>query len=275
MAIRILVADDEPEGADLVAFGCRINWPGCEVYFASNGNDALKLFEELQPDLLILDINMPPPTGFDVCRQVRQISQVPIMMLTGRDSAGDKVRALDMGADDYLVKPFDPSELLARLRAILRRAVDLQGGEAAAVVAGRGDGKSNGHGQGVSTTGSASSYLKGDGAAPAVYSTPNGGPDLVVGDISIDTRLRKVLLRDRPVQLTSTEYRLLKEMATYPGKTLAHDFLLEQVWGPEYVGEDHYLKVFVRRLRQKLGDDAEQPRYIQTEWGKGYRLAQQ
>src|SRR5690349_21520868 len=98
MAIRILVADDEVDGAEFVAYGCRINWPGCEVHIASNGNDALKLFEELQPDLLILDINMPPPTGFDVCWQVRQVSQVPIMMLTGRDSTGDKVSALDMGA---------------------------------------------------------------------------------------------------------------------------------------------------------------------------------
>src|SRR3954463_14058003 len=120
--MKVLVADDSPDVAEVVAFGVEMTWPGCRVLHAANGADAIKLFDQEQPQLVVLDIEMPPPDGFGVCRHIRESSQVPVLMLTVRDSAYDKVTALDLGADDYLTKPFNHMELLARLRALVRRA---------------------------------------------------------------------------------------------------------------------------------------------------------
>lgn len=225
--MKILIADDAPDVAEVVAFGARMAWPGCQVALAADGAAALAQFAADPPDLVVLDVTMPPPDGFTVCREIRAAdAQVPILMLTVRDSTLDKVRALDGGADDYLTKPFDHLELLARLRALVRRATP---------------------------------------PAP-----PH--PGRTVGDLSIDFATHEVCMAGQPVQLTSTEYRLLEELARHPGMVLTHQMLLEQVWGPEYCHEVQYLKVFVRRLRRKLGDPAGQPRYIQTEWGLGYRF---
>jgi DNA-binding response OmpR family regulator len=202
-------------------------WPDCEVTVASSGREALGCFEEAQPDLVILDVSMPPPDGFEVCRLIRESSQVPILMLTVRDTTLDKVRALDLGADDYLTKPFDHLELLARLRALLRRS-----------------------------------------SGPSVLP----GPDFDLGDLSLDSDTHEVRVRGEVVRLTSTEYRLLEVLVRHAGTVLPHRYLLEQVWGPEYVGADHYLKVFVGRLHRKLDKDPAQPRYIRSEWGVGYRF---
>ncbi len=238
VTFTVLVADDERDIADLVGFGAQINWSDCRVVVARDGAEALALFERERPDLVVLDIMMPPPDGFEVCRRIRETSQVPILMLTARDSTSDKIRALDMGADDYLTKPFENLELLARLNALTRRA-----------------------------------RLQPDavGAQEVVQSQPRES-DLVFGELEINPANREVHLQGEFVPLTSTEYRLLEELARNAGRVLTHQALLERVWGPEYVGEDHYLKVFVRRLRRKLADDADHPRFIQTEWGIGYRF---
>ncbi|MCA1718956.1 MAG: response regulator transcription factor [Actinobacteria bacterium] len=227
MTLKLLIAEDARDVAEVIAFGMRMVWPDCRVRITVNGEEAIKRFAEEQPDLVVLDVSMPPPDGFEVCRRIREISGVPILMLTVRDGTLDKVRALDLGADDYLTKPFDHLELLARLRALLRRA-----------------------------------------SRPPV--TP--GPRIAVGDLSLDYANREVRLRGEEVRLTSTEYRLLEELVRHAGAVLPHRHLLERVWGPGYVGDTHYLKVFVRRLRRKLGDDSDHPRYIQTEWGIGYRF---
>jgi DNA-binding response OmpR family regulator len=224
---RLLIAEDDPSIAQAVAFGVQMTWPGCQVAVATDGTEALRRFAEERPDLVVLDVQMPPPDGFTVCRRIREVSQVPILMLTVRTSTLDKVRALDLGADDYLTKPFDHLELLARLRALLRRTQH----EAEAA------------------------------SAP-----------LTVGDITLDTATRTASVRGAVVPLTSTESRLLEELMRHAGRTLPHQYLLQQVWGPEYTAEAHYLKVFVGRLRRKLGDDPEHPHYIQTEWGIGYRF---
>jgi two-component system, OmpR family, KDP operon response regulator KdpE len=229
LKLKLLIAEDTPEVAEVVAFGARMNWPNCQVTIAADGEEALKSFEEDPPDLVVLDISMPPPDGFVVCQRIREQSQVPILMLTARDGTLDKIRALDLGADDYLTKPFDHLELLARLRALMRRST----------------------------------------SQPA----PSTGPSINVGDLTVNMATRDVTVNGEPITLTSTEYRLLEELARNAGNVLPHQLLLERVWGPEYNTEAHYLKVFVRRLRRKLGDDADQPRYIQTEWGIGYRLA--
>jgi len=231
MTPAILIAEDDRDVAAMVAYGARLTWPGCRVEIAPDGAEALRLFAAAAPDLAVLDVSMPPPDGFEVCRRIREVSTVPVLMLTARDGLLDKVRALDLGADDYLTKPFDDRELLARLRALMRRA----------------------HGLTTAL------------AAPA-------RPDLIQGDVALDTTLHEVRVRGERVRLTSTEYRLLEELVRHAGRTLSHRYLLERVWGPEYGHEAHYLRVFVRRLRRKLGDDPDHPRYIQTEWNTGYRF---
>jgi DNA-binding response OmpR family regulator len=122
MPLRLLIADDSLDIAEVVTFGARMAWPDCQVSAATNGTEALELFAAERPDLVILDVAMPPPDGFEVCRRIRQTSEVPILMLTVRDATIDKIRALDLGADDYLTKPFDHLELMARLRSLIRRS---------------------------------------------------------------------------------------------------------------------------------------------------------
>jgi len=229
MTFRMLIAEDARDVADVVAFGARMTWPGCHVTIAADGAEALQSFTDDPPDLVVLDVEMPKLNGFEVCQRIRATSNVPILMLTVRDSTLDKVRALDLGADDYLTKPFDHLELLARLRALVRRA---RAGEI------------------------------------------EPGPMLTVGELHLDFTTHEVRVGDKIVRLTSTEYRLLEELVRHAGIVLTHRVLLDRVWGPEYTGDAQYLKVFVRRLRQKLGDDAAHPRYIQTEWGIGYRFVQ-
>ncbi len=224
--MHILIAEDSPDVAEVVAFSARLTWPDVRVTTAASGAEALAAFAEAQADLVILDVNMPPPDGYAVCQEIRQRSDVPILMLTVRDSIVDKMRGFDLGVDDYLTKPFDHLELMARMRALMRRAV----------------------------------------------SRAAGGAAQTVGDITLDEVARTVSVGGVPVALTSTEYRLLAFLMQNAGTVLPHQRILEEVWGESYRHDTQYLKVFVRRLRQKLGDDATQPRYIQTEWGVGYRF---
>ena len=226
MTLRVLIAEDAPDVAKMVAFGIRMTWPGSRVTIAADGEEALRRFAEEGADLVVLDVSMPPPDGLEVCRRIRETSQVPILMLTVRDGIVDKIRAFDSGADDYLTKPYDQLELVARLRALARRA----------------------------------------GAPPA------GSPPFTTGDLSLDFATHEVRVRGAVVHLTSTEFRLLEVLARHAGTVLPHQFLLEQVWGPNYGNDTHLLKGIVRRLRQKLGDDPDEPRYIQTAWGIGYRF---
>jgi two-component system KDP operon response regulator KdpE len=227
MGPRLLIAEDDADVAEIVAFSARMNWPDCQIVLAADGREALRLFNEEPPDLVILDVSMPAPNGFEVCQRIRQVSPVPILMLTAREATVDKVRALDLGADDYLTKPFDHLELLARLRALLRRAAQANPGEET---------------------------------------------DFALGSLTVNFATHEVRLDGEVVPLTATEYRLLEELVRHAGTAMPHQLLLERVWGPEYVNDIHYIKVFIRRLRQKLKDDADQPRYIQTVWGIGYRF---
>jgi DNA-binding response OmpR family regulator len=227
MALHLLIADDSPDIAEVVTFGARMAWPECHVSVASSGAEALEMFAAEPSDLVILDVAMPPPDGFEVCRQIRRTSDVPILMLTVRDATIDKIRALDLGADDYLTKPFDHLELMARLRSLIRRAHVTQ---------------------------------------------KSLSVDVVAGDLSINFANRSVWLAGQELRLTSTEYRLLEELVRHAGGVLSPQLLLERVWGEDWIGDPDYVKVFVRRLRQKLGDDAEHPTYIQTERGSGYRF---
>jgi len=225
---RILVVDDEPDVIEALRIGFALQWRDIEVLGADDGETALTLAEQERPDIILLDIGLPDIDGFEVLRQVRAFSDVAVVLLTARDDAMDKVKGLELGADDYVTKPFDHLELNARIRAVLRR-LDMPG--------------------------------------PA-----SRAPSFRSGDLEVDFTLREARLGGERVELTPTEYKLLFHLVRNAGHVLQHATLLAKVWGREYVDEVDYLRVYVGRLRDKLGDDAERPRYIRTERGLGYRF---
>jgi DNA-binding response OmpR family regulator len=227
--MKVLVAEDDRDTADVVEINVHMAWPDCQVLIAADGAHALELFSKEAPDLVILDIEMPPPDGQELCKLIRRSSDVPIMMLSARASTIEKVRALDSGANDYVTKPFDHLELHARLRTLMR----------------------------------------GRHRAPAEEAVP--GQTICAGDLTLNVDSHQLLVDGKRVQLTSTECRLLAELMRHPGRLMPYRLLLERVWGSEYEGEDKYLKVFVWRLRRKLGERANR-RYIQNEWGVGYKF---
>src|SRR3990170_3231980 len=225
--MKVLVIDDEPDVIEVVNLCFGLRWPDADVASATNGEEGLRLIEQEKPDIILLDIMLPGADGFQTCQEIRRFSDVPIVMLTARAGEVDKVRGLEMGPDDYTPKPFSHLELLARVRAVLRRY---------------------------------------ESQLPAV------GYVCESGDLRIDYASRSVTLRGKTVRLTPTEYSLLYHLTRNAGRVLPHHTLLAKVWGREYVDEIDYLKVYVRRLRQKLEDDPETTGRIVSERGVGYRF---
>lgn len=226
MKQRVLVVDDEPAILELVSFNLKKE--GYDVITAADGKSALEVFAAEKPDLVVLDLMIPEPDGYEVCKLIRAQSAVPVIMLTARGEEQDRVRGLDLGADDYVVKPFSPRELLARVRAVLRRS-------------------------------------------PVVQETDR----LVAGDLVIDSERHQVTIAGELVELTPKEFDLLKMLAENAGRALERDFLLEKVWGYAFAGATRTLDVHIRRLRQKIDDDPQNPRYIETVHGVGYRFREQ
>ena len=220
---RVLVVDDEPQIRRALRTSLQAH--GYEVMAVGTGEEALTSAAEASPDLVFLDLGLPDLDGTEVIRRLRSFSEVPVIVLSVRDRQADKVAALDAGADDYVTKPFGMEEVLARLRATLRRA----------------------------------------------HPEEPDPPVQRFGDLEVDVAKRLVTRTDMPVHLTPTEYGLLEALVTNPGKLLTHQWLLRRVWGQGYGQESHYLRVYVRSLRRKLGDAAAAPRLILTEPGVGYR----
>ena len=222
MRERVLVVDDDSQM--LKAVTNALSARGYEVLKAGNGETALSLAAEEDLDLVLLDLGLPGIEGQEVIGRLRAWSDLPVIIISVRDSQEEKVAALDAGADDFITKPFGMKELLARMRAVRRRVTE-------------------------------------------------GEPEPVLRFEGLEIHLLKKLvkLKDQPVHLTPTEYRLLEAMATNPGKLLTHTWLLQKVWGPGYGTESNYLRLFVRQLRRKLADTPSTPRWITTEPGLGYR----
>lgn len=221
----VLVVDDE---TTLLNFMRRnLEARGFRVLTASDGIEALHVFEEGHPDLIILDLLMPRMDGMEVLRRIRRRSTVPIIVLTALDEEADKITALEQGADDYLTKPFSVGELLARVQAVLRRA---RWAETPA------DEKMN---------------------------------ILRVGDVELDVMGHRAYHEGKPLDLTPTEFNLLHLLMRHKGRVLPHRWLLQHVWGEEYVDAVEYLRVYIGRLRRKLGETVEH-RHIWTEAGVGY-----
>ncbi|MGE0539563.1 MAG: response regulator [Dehalococcoidia bacterium] len=226
--MKILIVEDAPEVVESVRLGFMLQWREVEVLDVGEGSAAVDLIEREAPDLVLLDIGLPDMDGYDVLRQIRAFSDVPVVMLTARDDTMDMVKGLELGADDYVTKPFNHLELLARVRAVLRRL---------------------------------------DMPAPK-----SRAPSFRAGDLEVDFAAQEARLRGERLELTPTEYKLLYHLVRNAGRVLPHGTLLAKVWGREYLDEVDYLRVYVRRLRDKLGDDAERPRYVRTERGLGYRF---
>jgi two-component system KDP operon response regulator KdpE len=226
--VRVLVVDDEPDVIESIRLGFTLQWREMEVLGAASGEAALDAVEREHPDVVLLDIGLPDIDGFEVVRQIRAFSDVPIVIVSARDDAMDKVKGLELGADDYVTKPFNHLELMARLRALLRRL-----------------------------------------SMPAPVSR---APSFRARDLEVDFAAQEARLGGERLELTPTEYKLLYHLVRNAGHVLPHATLLAKVWGREYVDEVDYLRVYVRRVRDKLGDDPDQPRYIRTERGLGYRF---
>ena len=220
----ILVVDDEPNITELARL--YLEKDGFRVAEASDGDEALRLFEELHPALIILDIMIPEPDGWEVCRRIRARSAHPIIMLTAREDEVDKVVGLELGADDYLTKPFSPRELVARVKAVLRRTLPLA--ESREV--------------------------------------------LHAEDLVIDASRRRVMQGERTVELTPREFDLLYVLALNRGIVMSREKLLERVWGYDYYGDTRTVDVHIRHMREKLGDNPQEPRYVETVWGVGYKF---
>ncbi|WP_263768488.1 two-component system response regulator KdpE [Propionivibrio soli] len=198
---------------------------GCAVFEAGTLVEGVREAADRHPALIILDLGLPDGNGIDLIRDVRNWSDVPILVLSARVQEKDKIQALDLGADDYLTKPFGVGELLARTRALLRR----------------------------------------QGRA-------NASPIVAFGDVEVDLSRRLVTRAGSPVHLTPIEYRLLSLLLANAGKVMTQRHLLREVWGGSSVESNHYLRVYVGHLRQKLEDDPTQPKYLLTETGVGYRF---
>jgi two-component system KDP operon response regulator KdpE len=227
--MKVLVVDDEPDVANLVKMGIAYHRPDYEISESHSGADALERAAREAWDLVILDLTMPGLDGFTVLGALRGGgSDVPIIVLTARDAEQDRVRGLELGADDYVTKPFSQKELVARMDAVLRR------------------------------------YRAGTEATRA--------SELVRGPLRVDFAQRRVTLRGQHVALTPTEYNLLFQLVTNPGRVMTHRELLKSVWGDEYREEVHYLKVYVGRLRTKLERDPGTPELILTARGVGYQF---
>ena len=226
MAAKVLVIDDDESLTKVVELA--LETAGYKVAVAHNGLEGLQQLFHWRPDLVILDVMMPRMDGWETCRRIREVSEVPIILLTAKSGDANELRGLHGGADLYMTKPFAISVLVARVEAMLRRSKM---------------------------------------AAPRVK------PSVVtVGDLRVDLARHEAHLAGRPLELTPTEFRLLAALATMAGEVVTHRELLTQVWGPEYAGEDMYLKLYIRYLRQKIEKDPARPAYIVTRRGVGYYL---
>lgn len=230
MEKKILVVDDEKPIADILQFNLKKE--GFDVYCAYDGNEAVEMVDEIQPDLILLDIMLPMRDGMEVCREVRKKYEMPIIMLTAKDSEIDKVLGLELGADDYVTKPFSTRELIARVKANLRRHQQL--------------------------------------ATQAAAEEDTN--EIEIGSLVIHPDAYVVSKRGETIELTHREFELLHYLAKHIGQVMTREHLLQTVWGYDYFGDVRTVDVTVRRLREKIEDSPSHPAWIVTRRGVGYYL---
>ncbi|MBL77964.1 MAG: DNA-binding response regulator [Acidimicrobiaceae bacterium] len=232
-AVRVLVVEDEASFADALTVG--LEREGFEVEVAADGVAALEAFDRREPDLVLLDLMLPRLSGLDVCRQIRTRSQVPVIMVTAKGAEVDTVVGLEVGADDYVTKPYRLRELVARMRAVLRRAEAPDGRDP--------------------DTGPSASAVE-------------------VGDVLVDPDRHEVRVRGEVVAMPLREFELLHLLVSNVGRVLTRDTLIDRVWGFDYVGDTKTLDVHVKRVRTKVETDPRNPERLVTVRGVGYRYEQ-
>ena len=225
MSGRVLVVDDEPEMRRALKTG--LVYRDLDVRGVASGEEALVEAAAWRPDVVLLDLGLPGIDGFETLRRLREHSRAAVIVISVMPGESDKVRALQLGADDYLVKPFGMEELAARIGAVLRRQADIATGE----------------------------------------------PVIRLGALEVDVGRRRVTVDGREVRLTPTEYEVLRFLALHAGRPVTHGTLLREVWGEYAAGANYNTRYVVAQLRRKLGDDPARPRFLVTEPGVGYRLA--
>ena len=230
---KILIVDDEKPISDIIKFN--LAKEGYETVTAFDGREAITKFEEEIPDLIILDLMLPELDGLEVAKEVRKTSHIPIIMLSAKDSEFDKVIGLEIGADDYVTKPFSNRELLARVKAHLRRTENIE-------------------------------------TAVAEENTSASNSEITIGDLKILPDAFVAQKRGEDIELTHREFELLHHLATHMGQVMTREYLLETVWGYDYFGDVRTVDVTIRRLREKIEDTPSRPEYILTRRGVGYYM---
>ena len=226
----IVVVDDEPSIRELLV--ASLHFAGFEVNTAASGSEAIEVIEKIQPDLIVLDVMLPDIDGFDICQKIRENHHFPVIMLTARDENIDKITGLTIGADDYITKPFQMLELVARVKAQLRRVTK---------------------------------YNQQD-----VKMNENV---IIIGGLVVDKENHECTINDEPLSLTPTEFSILWVLCKNRGKVVDSEKLFEEVWGEKYfVNSTNTIMVHIRHLRDKMNDSAENPKYIKTVWGVGYKI---
>ncbi len=221
---RILAIDDEMDALRLLRMG--LSADGFDVVVVSNPREGLRTAYRMHPDAVILDVMMPGMNGYEVCRRLREMSDVPVLFLTAKSDIEDIVKGFSVGGDDYIVKPYEIPELLCRLRALLRRAERSTGLDNAILF-------------------------------PA-------------DDVTLDCNRHELTLPHGTVTLTPKEFEILRYLISHYGKILSHDAILARVWGSERIGDHELVKQYIYRLRKKIEEDPNNPRYLHTAWGEGY-----
>ena len=267
-ARRAVVIEDDVDTGDLIAHALTMH--GIEVHRAPSGRDGVDLVGQVLPDLVTLDLGLPDLDGLEVCRRVREVSDAYVVMISSRDEEVDRLMGLQIGADDYLVKPFSPRELQARVSAMFRRPRAVAGvGAPSPVAAASSADPSTGAGTPAPPAPTGTTAEVGSSSAPA--RGPDDGEVVTLGRLSVDVESRCVTVDGEEVELTRTEFDLLATMVRAPRRVWGRDVLMRLVWGDAWAGDEHLVEVHVGNMRRKLSQ-GDRGSFIRTVRGVGYRM---
>lgn len=226
--MKVLVVEDDIQTIEAISFVFKLRWPQVDCISTTRGSEAALMVEKESPDVVMLDLGLPDISGLEALKEIRAFSNVPVIIVTARSDPMSQVKGLELGADDYIDKPFEPGVLLARIKSILRRA--------------------------------------------NMRETSGGEEPLVYGDLVIEPSGHRVTRKGEPVALTSTEYNLLYQLVRNEGRVLTHQVLLNKVWGSDEYNSPDVVKKYIRRLREKLEDNPDDPVMLLSKWGVGYKF---